>query len=846
MKREGYGSTSSSSNQATAAPSRNKKDTNLSTQSQSTSSSNIRRNISAQSARSAALTVDTESLLGENLLLSGSPAPNERGTGGGGDNVDLKSMFLSPTASESDVPSIIEQDEESVHEVDIETSNNNDDKENNMQMPQDTPKRTGASPRKHISRGSLHSGTNGSSDPALIGLNVITNELDTLAYSRDPDESTLLTNDNFTKRYLSSLDEEGRRRGLLWWIFKSHQESYADDPPYMLVCLGLAVGICLCSIAALAYVEYNHHMGRTIISTTDQNATSSSSSSSEGTWHGVPYTQIGRESFSDPVSNIMDVSLFHPSLLYDQHVSPSDGNTRRRLASSPKRFLKVPFPTGSFWTNLVLLPQKKQETKSNQFSYPIVAYPYAYQWSKLGKLQASYSATRRVVKDKGIQDAFAPDISFGSIQEIHTRHIVRFDSLSVTLRFYAGTSSTDGNWETYIVQGSPYITAKYIGLAPELSALSDFVDIECPPPFNEVSVSILPLPKPQHRRMTASSSSTTSATPGKKLGICAITTDSTKHEKIITGVQFVVTTKEGLTMLVFASEPITFKFNQAARRSIQSTNRYSGVIRVAIIPPPSSSSSSSSSSSTTAKSMDIKELATSTGVKRLIYHAGAYPTEGSVSWDFISGTRHPLATTKSTHTNSFNKGRRRLSAGEQQKKTENNIGRITFAFKTSHMTSSSPGTSVPLLMLALPHHAASISFAEELLLHKDSFDLTYQSIKGDMTPVTGNIWTCEEELTFLGFGDETLSAKTNIAQQAQESSTSSHSAAKTSATSQRPIIHESTAISTLDQSIRDLIISNVESDLNINLPVISNGAYGFGKQIARIAQVSSFDYVFVL
>ena len=158
------------------------------------------------------------------------------------------------------------------------------------------------------------------------------------------------------------------------------------------------------------------------------------------------------------------------------------------------------------------------------------------------------------------------------------------------------------------------------------------------------------------------------------------------------------------------------------------------------------------------------------------------------------------------------------------------------------MTSSSPGASVPLLMLALPHHAASISFAEELLLHKDSFDLTYQSIKGDMTPVTGNIWTCEEELTFLGFGDETLSAKTNLAQQAQQSSTSvSSSATKTSATSQRPIIHESTAISTLDQSIRDLIISNVESDLNINLPVISNGAYGFGKQIARIAQVSSFD-----
>ena len=131
----------------------------------------------------------------------------------------------------------------------------------------------------------------------------------------------------------------------------------------------------------------------------------------------------------------------------------------------------------------------KETTKEkNEYSYPIVAYPYAYQWAPVGKLQASYSASRRDIQPNSIQDRFAPDISFGSVEDIHRRHVVRFDSLSVTLRFYSdsdsnASSGSGGNWETYIVQGSPYITAKFSGLAPELTALSDFVDIACPPTF---------------------------------------------------------------------------------------------------------------------------------------------------------------------------------------------------------------------------------------------------------------------------------------------------------------------------------------------------------------------------
>mmetsp|Transcript_32239 Transcript_32239/g.56125 ORF Transcript_32239/g.56125 Transcript_32239/m.56125 type:complete len:1316 (+) Transcript_32239:58-4005(+) len=792
-------------------------------------------------------TTETEPLLGEQLLLGNDDEEDK----------DPKSMFLS-SEDDADISTI-----EKVGSDPDEFS---------------TPRQSGGSPRKQTRRP-------GNDDPH-IGLNVITSELDTLAYSRDPDESTLLTNDNFTrKNTLTPLGEDfeegGTEKGLLRRLFSKSGSS--SDPPYKLVGLGLAVGVGLCSIAALAYVEYNHHHGTAVLST-DANATSS-----EGTWHGVPYNKIGRESFGDPVSNIMDVSLFHPSLLFGGHYVPTeeeegkkstttsasakttgaeidndDANRKLSNDASPKPFLRVPFPTGAFWTNLVMLPRNKKKTKNkNQYSYPIVAYPYAYQWAPVGKLQASYSASRRVIQSNSIQDGFAPDISFGSVEDIHTRHVVRFDSLSVTLRFYSDGDSNDGggsggNWETYIVQGSPYITAKYSGLAPELTALSDFVDIACPPTFEGEDPAQFQQPQPQgegdskqpsqqqqHRRTTSSSAPTT----GKKLGICAITKNSSKQKKIITGVQFVVTTKEHLTWLVFASEPITFEFDQAARRTIYSKEQYEGVIRLALVPPAISESSTATTTSTlsggtTTKSLDFDRLASSPGVKRLIYHAGAYPVGGTVSWDFRSGARSPLASSTFPNISPNNKGHGRRALSEQNVRRqhrrtataeapkENNIGRVTFAFDTIHTTSSSQNSNIQLLMLSLPHHAASISSAEKLMLRHEDFDLVYQSIKGHMVAVVGNTWSYEEELTFMGFGDESLPAKANIAQH------STSSASGTSATSHHPIIHESTAISTLDQSIRDLLLQTVESDLKVNLPVLTNGAYGFGKQIARMAQLA--------
>lgn len=683
-----------------------------------------------------------------------------------------------------------------------------------------------------------------------IGHNVVINdELDTLAYSYEHDDSTF-------RHFLDEVEEQ--KRGFLHRVAGS-------DPAFTLVCIGLAVGIAICAIPALLYVKFHRHQGATTIIPGGDAVDKTSAINSA--WNGVPFQKISRGAYGDPVSNFLDKSLFHPSLLYhgegvdvasaklstntqntDNTTALTVGNNdeRRRLSTTLKPFLHNPFPTGAFWTNLVLLPQTesgkpKQSTKS-QSSYPIVAYPYSYQWSTLGKLQVSYSAARRKIQPNSIQDAFAPDVTIGSVDNIHIRHVLRFDSLSVTLRFYGDADDTSKqnstdfdnmrHWDTYIVQGSPYVTARYYGLRPELTALSDFTDIVCPPAM-----------KAQEERQTTGatsesnstdhnqrklgifsqpSSPVATSTPSKKLGVCGVSENSTQQRKIITGVQFVVTTQEGLIWLVFASEPITFEFNQAARRVIKSSTPFQGVIRLALVPPatlPSAASNVPPSSP-----LDLESIASSSAVKRLIYHAGTFPVGGSVNWVFRTGTRSPISSSNAAgkrrmieitdiKDSQFRNRDRQLSSDSPK---GNNIGSITFSFDTQHMSAldtTSTSAQKDLLMLSLPHHAASITSANDILFNPQEFDLFFRCIKGRMVPVVGNSWTYEEELTSIGFDDET-----------PYDEKSGHN----------PVL----SVSTLDQTIQDLILQTVESDLNINLPVLESGAYGFGKGIARLAQLA--------
>jgi hypothetical protein len=179
----------------------------------------------------------------------------------------------------------------------------------------------------------------------------------------------------------------------------------------------------------------------------------------------IPFPVVDREKYNDPASSIIDPDLFDPTLLFKGTAASS------RTNRTVDPLLKVPFPTGAFWTNLVVEP-----STDRGFSFPIVVYPYAYKWSET-LLQASYPPLRRRVDKISIRDTFNPDVTFGTLETVAKRHIMAFDSLSVTTRFFV---ETGGYWESYMVMGSPYITIKYQDSTPDIHALSTFSDVTCP------------------------------------------------------------------------------------------------------------------------------------------------------------------------------------------------------------------------------------------------------------------------------------------------------------------------------------------------------------------------------
>lgn len=221
------------------------------------------------------------------------------------------------------------------------------------------------------------------------------------------------------------------------------------------VCI-MIVAICMCTLVVVLAT----HNGR------DGSLGGPASSFRAGPrFDYIPFPVVDREQYNDPATSIVDTKLFDPSLLF--HGTIASARTNRTVDP----LLKVPFPTGAFWTNLVVRP-----TTDKGFSFPIVVYPYAYKWSE-SLLQASYPPLRRKVDKTSIRDTFNPDLTFGTLEAVSRRHIMAFDSLSVTTRFFL---QTGGFWESYMVQGSPYITIKYQESTPEIHALSTFSNVTCP------------------------------------------------------------------------------------------------------------------------------------------------------------------------------------------------------------------------------------------------------------------------------------------------------------------------------------------------------------------------------
>lgn len=168
------------------------------------------------------------------------------------------------------------------------------------------------------------------------------------------------------------------------------------------------------------------------------------------------------------------------------------------------------------------------------------------------------------------------------------------------------------------------------------------------------------------------------------------------------------------------------------------------------------------------------DLEKSTGVSQLIQHANFYPTGVDLSWEFPSKDMSTMA----------------------------------FQYKVKSMQSRGKSKSKQmLLMLALPHHVDILSQQNSkdytILAHESKFDLTYETIKGPMTAVLGKSWSMSEELTTVGIDHDTTTAKARG----------------------------------LSSATKTIIMDQVILDVKRVLPTMDENVYGFGKQVARLAQL---------
>lgn len=402
----------------------------------------------------------------------------------------------------------------------------------------------------------------------------------------------------------------------------------------------------------------------------------------------VPFRFVSRASYSSDasISKMINVNLIcdtedETNNTFADLNSPSTTRNTRGPPQLPPAF--VPFPTGAFWTNLVVRRQEKSTSITDELSDAIVVYPYALKWAR-NHIEVSYPSYRRIIQPLVVRDVFWPDVTINCIEGFSKRRVMDdFGPLSVTVRMYSNNiyNTNTTYMESYLVQGSPYITSYFHLTTPIIKALSQWENIKC---------------------------------VTKNTELCSIvqTPQRLDHCLIMKGTQFLITQDEGHQhwMLFVSSDddnfPPVFKLS-ADRRSIigmddEQGKPFSGVVRLAILP---------SGSVPNATGLVLSEL---------VKYSCIYPTKGHVHVDLgdtavaaLSGVRAQNNPTGSS---------------------------VTFAYDTIETYSLSNNQDI--LMLALPHHYTSLKTSKRNL---PRFEANYTCVKGNMIPVVGKSWTAYAE-----------------------------------------------------------------------------------------------------
>jgi endo-1,3(4)-beta-glucanase len=124
-----------------------------------------------------------------------------------------------------------------------------------------------------------------------------------------------------------------------------------------------------------------------------------------------------------------------------------------------------PYPTGAWWTNLVV----------GEGDGAVGALPYGVQCVPAG-IQVSYGASRRLALSLSVTDIFAVDLRLAAAEPYLSRAVAAHDNLSVTMGYQLGGGG--GSYSTPLVKGSPFITVVYTNSTPSISSDMHILRVE--------------------------------------------------------------------------------------------------------------------------------------------------------------------------------------------------------------------------------------------------------------------------------------------------------------------------------------------------------------------------------
>ncbi|DAZ92504.1 TPA: hypothetical protein N0F65_012734, partial [Lagenidium giganteum] len=112
------------------------------------------------------------------------------------------------------------------------------------------------------------------------------------------------------------------------------------------------------------------------------------------------------------------------------------------------------FPTGAFWTNLVL----------DDGTAPVATFPYTV---KVDAHALHVAYPFRVVMPHVVQNGFVSEMVMSMATPATQHHVTQFDALSVHVRFFGSEDAArGGEFTALLVRGAPYVTAQYTNAVP--------------------------------------------------------------------------------------------------------------------------------------------------------------------------------------------------------------------------------------------------------------------------------------------------------------------------------------------------------------------------------------------